>query len=380
VSRVALVGIGSTQYRPETSEKNFKELMYEAASRAYIDAGIEPRKDLDCVITASEDLWEGLAIFDEYVPDQLGGVLKPVFTVGGDGLHGIIHAYMLIKTGYFDLVAVEAHSKASEIETLQKIYHFAMDPLYIRPVVDNPYALAALEMMNIMRLLDITFDMLDMTIMKNHLNALEWGSPYARIYDYDNLESSEYVAQPLREVDIAPHVDGATVAVLASEEKAKELTDEPIWIEGVGWATQGGRIERNLHNFPVSLNTAGNMAYDMAGIENPMAELDFAEVDDRFSFRELASLAMLRLDGGDLMEMVVNGVYTLDGDFPVNTGGGFLGNGYPLEAGGMMKLLHAVKQLRGEAGFNQLDNPEKALVAVRREVPSNSYAVVILAR
>ncbi len=380
MTRVALVGIGSTQYRPETPEKNFKELMYEAASRAYVDAGIDPRKDIDAIITSSEDLWEGLAIFDEYVPDQLGGVLKSVFTVGGDGLHGLIHGYMLIKTGYFDLVAVEAHSKASEIENIEDIYRFSLDPIYLRPVLKHPFAIAALEMMNLMRLLDISYDLLDMTIMKNHLNALEWGSPYAKIYDYTNLESSEYVYQPLREVDIAPHVDGATVAVLASEEKAKELTDEPIWIEGVGWATQGGRIERTLHSFPTALNKAANMAYEMAGIDNPYRDLDFAEVDDRFSYRELASLAMLRLDGGDLASMVINGVYTLDGEFPVNTGGGFLGNGYPLEAGGLMKLFHAVKQLRGEAGFNQLDDPERCVVAIRREIPSNSYAVAVLSR
>ncbi|HIQ13894.1 MAG TPA: hypothetical protein EYH44_05885 [Thermoprotei archaeon] len=378
--RVSIVGIGSTQFRPETPEKNFKELMYEAASRAYIDAGIDPRKDLDCVITSSEDLWEGVAIFDEYVPDQLGGVLKPVFTVGGDGLHGIIHGYMLIKTGYFDLVAVEAHSKASEIEDIDKVYRFALDPIYIRPVVDQPHGLAALEMMNTMRLFDITYDILDMTIMKNHLNALEWGSTYARIFDYENIEASEYIAQPLREVDISPHTDGAIVTVLASEEKARELTDDPIWIDGVGWATQSGRYERMLHNPPVALNTAANKAYEMAGIENPFKELDFAEVDDRYSFREPASLSMLRLDGGNLMEMVSEGVYTLDGELPVNTGGGFLGNGYPLEAGGLMKLLHAVKQLRGEAGSNQLDDPEKALVSTRREIPSSSYAVVILSR
>ncbi len=216
--------------------------------------------------------------------------------------------------------------------------------------------------------------------MKNHLNALEWGSPYAHVYDYENLESSEYISEPLREVDVAKHVDGATVVVLASEEKAKELSDEPIWIEGVGWATQGGRFERTLHTLPTALNIAGNMAYEMAGISDPYNEIDFAEVDDRFSYRELVSISMLRLDAGDLSRNVVDGVYTLDGEMPINTGGGYLGNGFPLEAGGLMKLHHAIKQLRGEAGFNQLDDPQKALVAIRREIPSNSYAVVILSR
>ena len=380
MTRVAIIGIGTTMYRPESPDKNFKELMFEAASRAYIDAGIDPRKDLDVIITASEDMWEGLAIFDEYVPDQLGGVLKPVFTVGGDGLHGVIHGFMLIKTGYFDIVAVEAHSKASEIENIGDVYRFALEPLFLRPILDNPFVLAALEMRNIMRLLDVDLDILDMTILKNHLNAIETASPYSMPLDYENIESSEVVAEPLREVDIAKHVDGATVVVLASEEKAKELGGEPIWIEGVGWATQGSRPERTLHNFPTALNTAGNMAYSQAGIDEPYKEIDFAEVDDRFSYREIASIAMLRLHRDEISREVVDGRYTLDGELPVNTYGGFLGNGYPLEAGGLMKLLHAVRQLRGEAGYNQLDDPERAVVSSRREIPSTSYAVLILSR
>lgn len=380
MTKVGIIGIGTTMYRPETPEKNFKELMFEAAYRAYIDAGIDPRRDLDVVITASEDLWEGLAIFDEYVPDQLGGVLKPVFTVGGDGLHGVIHGYMLIKTGHFDVVAVEAHSKISEIENPLEVYRFALDPLYLRPIIENPFVVAALEMSNFMRLFDIDLDIIDMIILKNTLNAIETGSPYAETYDYENIESSEYVSEPLREVDIAKPVDGGSVVVLASEEKARELDTDPIWIEGVGWSTQGSRIERTLHNYPVALNQAGSMAYEMAGIENPFKEIDFAEVDDRFSYRELASIAMLRLYRDDLSGEVVNGTYTLDGELPINTFGGFLGNGYPLEAGGLMKLIHAVKQLRGEAGYNQLENPEKALVSSRREIPSTSYATIILSR
>jgi acetyl-CoA C-acetyltransferase len=54
-----------------------------------------------------EDIAEGTSIFDEYVPDQIGVALRPVHTIGGDGLQGLA-AYMQILTGAFDVVAVEA--------------------------------------------------------------------------------------------------------------------------------------------------------------------------------------------------------------------------------------------------------------------------------
>ena len=99
--RVAIVGVGWSGFRAVTPEYSYKELMYEAASRAYIDAAIDPRKEIDSFVTVAEDFNEGTSIFDEYTPDQLGAVLKSMHTITGDGLHGLATAYMLIKTGQF---------------------------------------------------------------------------------------------------------------------------------------------------------------------------------------------------------------------------------------------------------------------------------------
>jgi len=50
--------------------------MFEAAVRAYEEVGVNPRKDIDAFVTCAEDYWKGFSIFDEFVPDQLGAVLK----------------------------------------------------------------------------------------------------------------------------------------------------------------------------------------------------------------------------------------------------------------------------------------------------------------
>src|SRR5574341_431765 len=112
--RVAIVGAGVTPPRPLSPDQSFREMTFAAATRAYRDAGISHR-DIDSFVSVCEDFHEGTSITDEYVPDQLGAVLKPVQTIAGYGIQGIATAFMLIRSGIADLVAVEAHAKSSNI-------------------------------------------------------------------------------------------------------------------------------------------------------------------------------------------------------------------------------------------------------------------------
>ena len=144
--RVAIVGVGWSGFKPVTPEVSYKELMYAAAVRAYADAGVDPRRDIESFVTVAEDFHEGTSIFDEYVPDQLGAALKSMHTICGDGLHGLATAAMLIHTGQFDLVALEGHSKASNILTLPEVTAYAQDPVLNRPLRFNTHFVAGLEM------------------------------------------------------------------------------------------------------------------------------------------------------------------------------------------------------------------------------------------
>jgi acetyl-CoA C-acetyltransferase len=382
VSDVAIIGIGSTNYTPTSENYSYKELMYEAAVKAYTDANIEPRKDLDAIVTTSEDFWEGLSIFDEYVPDQLGGVLKPVFTVTGDGLLGIIQAYLLIKTGYFNVVAVEAHSKASDIDSIMDIWRFAFDPYIHRPLIDNPHILAGLEMMSFIEEYDVSREALSAVVSKNRFYALfNPIAAYGAKVGIEDINNSPLLSYPLRKLDVSRYSDGATVVVLGSREIARRLVEEPIWIEGIGWISESPYIEEWDLSTPFNVRLAGEMAYRMAGISNPYRDIDILEIDDRYSYRELQNIVALGLsDGYSVDELIFEDVITLNGELPTNPSGGYLGIGYPLEAGGLLKLYNVVKQLRGLAGNLQVVDCERGLAMSRREFPSSSTAVVILRR
>ncbi|MBN1668959.1 MAG: hypothetical protein JW862_17840, partial [Anaerolineales bacterium] len=234
--RVAIVGVGWAGFRPKTPDQSYKELMYAAAVRAYADAGVDPRKDIESFVTVAEDFIEGTSIFDEYVPDQLGAALKPVQTITGDGLHGLATAYMLIRTGMFEIVAVEGHSKASNILTLDNITAHAQDPVLNRPLRLNTHFVAGMEMNRYLHESGTTFDQCAGVVVKNRRNALRNPlAAYAEDLTIESVLAGPPLAWPLGKRETATHIDGAVVMVLASERAVERLAGQPVWIEGIGW-------------------------------------------------------------------------------------------------------------------------------------------------
>jgi acetyl-CoA C-acetyltransferase len=377
---VAVVGVGYSGFRALTPDLSYKEMMYEAAVKAYDDAGVDPRQDVDSFVTVAEDFTEGTSIFDEYVPDQLGAVLKPMHTISGEGIHGFIAAYMTILTGAMDVVVVEGHSKASNILTPNDIMAYAMDPVYNRPLGANPHFIAGLEMNYYLDETGATREQCALVVKKNKRNALynPLAAYGANIAVQDVLESP-FVSYPLGRLDISPPADGAIVMVLAAKERAEQLSDAPIWIRGVGWCNDSFSLENRDWTRAVYAAHAGDMAYGMAGIRSPWQELDLAEIDDTFSYKELQHMEALRLcQPGEAGILTEDGATEVGGDLPVNPSGGSLGVGHLLDASGLARVLELVLQLRGEAGQHQLPDVETGLAFGWRGIPTTSGAAVIL--
>src|SRR3989304_6309382 len=170
--KVAIVGVGYITARTVSPELSYKEITFDAATRAYNNAGIS-HNDVQSFVTCAEDFNEGTSIFDEYTPDQLGAVLKPMHTVVGDGIHGIADAYMQILSGIVDVVVVESHSKASNILTPNHILNYAIDPIYNRPLNLNPHYIAGLEMRRFLYESGTTEEECAAVVAKNRCNALK---------------------------------------------------------------------------------------------------------------------------------------------------------------------------------------------------------------
>ena len=379
VSQVAIVGIGCTAVRSASPDVSYREMIYEAAVKAYSDAGIEP-KDIGSFVSAAEDFHEGISISDEYVPDQLGAVLKPVQTIPGDGIHGFITGYMQILTGLVDTVVIEAHSKASNIKDITSVTRLALDPIYNYPLGQHPYFVAGMEMNRCLHESGITREHCAHVVVKNKRNALK--NPCAghgANITVEDVLNSEMQFYPLTALDVAPHADGATVIVLASAEKARALSGKPVWVRGVGWCSDAPSIETREWAGALYAQLAAKQAYRMAGIRLPAEEIDFAEVDDTFSYKELQHLEALGLFGkGEAGRMVEQGIFEKNGRLPVNVSGGCLGVGHTLEMTGLQKVMEVALQLRGDAGERQIDGVQTGIAQSWRGVPTTSGAVVIL--
>lgn len=364
--RVAIIGIGYTPLRAATPQCSFKELTFAAAQSAYADAGIQ-FADIDSFVTCAEDLNEGISIFDEYTPDQLGAVQKPMHTLTADGLYGIADAAMQIRAGIADLVVVEAHSKASNILTPDWILDYALDPVYNRPLGFNPHAIAALEMNRFLSESGITPAQCAEVVVNNRRNARD--NPLAA-YPLDvngaYIEASPYFSYPLREEEMAKPADGCVVVVLAKEANVKNAKHKPIWLLGCGFAGDSPTLESRDWVHAAYARVAAEKACRQAGIEQPR-DIDMFEVDDSYAYKQLQHLLAL-------------GVYAdaqADEKTPVNISGGALGMGHALEASGLYRIVEIVLQLRGQAGPRQLPRVKTALAQSWRGVPTTSGAVAI---
>jgi acetyl-CoA C-acetyltransferase len=379
--RVAVVGIGHAGFAPIAAGVSYKELMFEAAQRAYFDAGVDPRTEVDSFVCCSEDLLEGTSIFDEYVPDQLGAMQRPVHTVSGDGLLGVATALMLIRSGVAEVVAVEAHSKVSDVVSLGAIEAFALDPVLNRPLGVPALAVAGLDMNAFLERTGLTEEHCAMVVAKNRRNALD--NPRAAFpadLDAEQVDDSAPLYWPLRELEVAGRADGCVVAVLASQERARDLTEGSVWVLGAGWCSGSPSLESRAWGEADTLARAAEMAYRQVGIREAGRECDLAEVDDTSAYRELMHLEGLGLaDAEDLGGLLEAGELDPDGDLPVNVSGGSLGMGNLFEANGLARLQECVEQLRGEAGERQVDEVYTAVAQSWLGVPSTTAAVVVLA-
>jgi acetyl-CoA C-acetyltransferase len=388
--KVGVIGVGFTSFRSTTPDVSWKELMYEACQKAYVDAGIDPRKDVDSFITCAEDYWEGFSIFDEFVPDQMGAILKPCCTICGDGIYGLGSAYMQIKTGLFNVVVVEAHSKISDLLTFGDVVLHSYDPIFEKPLLGpekrnkeriHPYFLAGLEMQHYLEKTGTSEEQCAKVVVKNRRNAfLNPCAEYEAKLNVEDVMNSEYLFKPVKELDVSNRVDGAITFVLSNEEKVKKLRADVVWLSGFGWCSETPWIATRSMDANYATKAA-RMAYKMAGISNPKKEIDIAEVDDRFSYKELQHLEALGLaEPGEASQLLEEGFFDLKGSLPTNASGGSLGMGDCIEATGLQKSLEIVLQLRGNAGKRQVEDAEVGIAQSWRGIPSGSGAVAIFER
>jgi acetyl-CoA C-acetyltransferase len=358
--RVAIVGYAQSRHEADMS-KTRENMVFEVCKQALRNTGIL-REQLDTAMTASTDFLDGRTIANVFLSMAVGAFLKDESRVEEDGALACYYALMKILSGKHDIAMVEAHTQGSTFSPHQ-VASYTIDPLLDRQVgLLNDVSAAALQARMYMTENDVSEEHLGMVSVKNLVNAARNPFAHRRMPDLtveEVLESRLYY-DPIRELMFSPVSDGCCALILAAEEKAREITDNPIWIEGVGTYQAGYLRDRNLKRLD-SLEAAAKKAYEMAGIEDPFQELDVVELTARFSHEELMmydSLGLCREGKGKVL--MEEGVTWVDGEIPVSPSGGAFGAD-PVCATGLARIIEAAKQLRGEADGYQVPEARKAL-------------------
>ena len=352
--RVAIAGVAQTRFSPKRADANVAELAYEAVEKVLADTGLSMEKDIDNTISCSHDIWDGQTISNIGITDVAGGHLRTEEKMAMDGITAAYYGAVGIMSGEFECTLLLAHTKMSQTNR-HIVNNTAFEPIYTRQLGLDFTSAGALQARRYMHVHGIKPEQTARVVIKNlgnaahNPNACRFGH-----YNIDDILSSNMVADPLREMDIAPDVDGAVALVLVSESKARQITDSPVWIQGMGACYDAYYPgDRDLAQC-MALEKASAQAYKMAKISHPAKDLDLIELSDEFSYQELLWLEGLGIcKPGQAAGLTESGFTSLGGGLPVNASGGVL-SGVPANVMGLNRVAEAALQLMGKAGDRQV--------------------------
>ncbi len=376
MDKVAIVGCAQTKYEADKIDQTYSELVFEVVKKLHNELDIT-NDDVGCVITGSNDFNDGRTIANMAIQDAVGSVRKAESRVSGDGAFAFVYGAMRILSESYDTVLVVSHCKCSEVSQYL-VNNTIFDPYYQRHLGLDQISSAGLMANMYMNKYGVTEEQAAKVVVKNRKNALN--NPYAHLKEEISLKdvlNSKMMAYPLKELDLPPFSDGAVAMLLAKEDVAKKMKNTPIWLKGYGSCTDSYYLgHRNMTDL-IGLELAAKEAYRMAGINNPIEDLDVCEVSENFSTHELMIYEALGLcDKGEGGKFIESGETEMSGAIPVNPSGGVLSSN-PTMANGLIRVAEVVLQLQGKADKRQVPDAKTGLAYGMNGICSQGNCVLI---
>jgi len=438
---------GVSKFAKARPDKTFQAIVKEAYDYAIKDIGLDfatfTRLVDGSVASYFSDHFSRQLMAGIMANDYLGLCPKPSHRVEGGGATGGLcfqEAWKSIASGHMDISVAYGFETMSHVETWKGNEFIAMasDVSFDYPVGGFYSGYYAMMVTRHMKEFGTTVEQMAAVSVKNHLNA--YHNPYAQKrnrYTIEDVRNSPMVAWPLTRLDICVMSDGAAASILVSEEGLAKLEAAGakirrplVRVTGIGRGTDAMRMadrphvdyddfmenyateqERSstetatyyrrlwdhgtrypgIHSFRAG-RTAGNMAWKMAGIKDPLQELDFVELHDAYTSSEIQTYEDLGLcrygEGGPFAasgKAFMPGVdYRLDlaelPVCPVNPSGGLIACGHPVGATGLMQAVFAIWQLQGSIdlhfGDETLQVPSARKGAIHSHAGTGTYVTV----
>lgn len=355
--KVCFVGYGSTEYSRK-SEASVLSYYADAIRNALNQTGLRKKDIRGFAVTtqASPD-------YSPHVAEQLGLEVDWVLNGdygGGGGVMSVRRAADAIECGHLDIAVLVGGNSFDKSQPNQRPLEYQRGNFVDVYGYGGPNTLMALIQRLHMEQYGTTLEQIGKIAMAQRENALN--NPQALFREpmsFQDYLNSRMISDPIRLFDCVMPCSGAECIILASEEKAKQITDKLVYL-----VTDAEVSHYQVANMLPDKTTFGQkLVGERIFSEVKREDIDLFEIYDDYPIAVMIQIEDLgyckKGEGGKFVEARD---LTYKGNFPVNTGGGELSVGQAGLAGGYLHLVEALRQLRGEAEGHQVKKAERALV------------------
>jgi acetyl-CoA acetyltransferase len=288
---VAVVGFAHAPHvRRTDGTTNGVEMLMPCFAELYEDLGIT-KSDIGFWCSGSSDYLAGRAFSFISAIDSIGAV-PPINEshVEMDAAWALYEAYIKILTGEVDTALVYGFGKSSA-GTLRRVLSRQTDPYTVAPLWPDSVSMAGLQAR-------MGLDTGKWTEIQMARVAFDTFAQAKRVdsveppVSLDELLERPYFADPLRRHDIAPITDGAAAIVLAADDRARELRENPAWITGIEHRIEAPSLGvRDLTESPSTKAAA------RAATGGNTRSLDVAEICAPFTHQHLILAEAINIPG-----------------------------------------------------------------------------------
>jgi acetyl-CoA acetyltransferase len=355
--KVCFVGYGSTEYSRKSEEPLLRH--YARAIGAALDQTGLKKTDIRGFSVTTQSSPD----YSPHVAEQLG--LELDWVLNGDyggaaGVTSVRRAADAIEAGHIDVAVLVGGNSFDKSVVHQRPLEYQRSNYVDVYGFGGPNTLMALVQRRHMEQYGTTVEQIGRIAVTQRANARQ--NPQALLREpmsLDDYLKSRMISEPIRLFDCVMPCSGAECVVLASEERARRITDKLVYL-----VTDAERIHYQVAEMLPDKTTFGIKAVaEKLFQEVRRDEIDLFQIYDDYPIAVLIQIEDLGYCGkGDGGKFVESHDLSFSGDFPVNTGGGQLSVGQAGLAGGFLHVVEALRQLRGEAGPRQAKKAERALV------------------
>jgi len=373
---VAIVGVAESELGNCAPGTSPMDLMAQGTVRALADAGLDI-KEVDGLFAATTQVRFATLALSHYLGIQPR--YQDNTQIGGSSfMSHVAHAMAAIENGLCEVALIAYGS------TQRSVSRAAASPREFNPyetpyrpfLPASAYALAASRHMH-------QYQTTREHMAEVAVAARQWALMNPAAWEKEPLSISGVlnarpVSYPFTIRDCCLVTDGGGAIILTSADRARNLRKAPVYILGVGECMSHTSISGMPDLTLTGAARSGPQAFAMAGLTP--ADVNVVEVYDAFTINTILFLEDLGFcPKGEGGRFVSGGAIAPGGVLPVNTNGGGLSYCHP-GMYGLMLLIEAARQVRGECGDRQIKGCDVALAHGNGGVLSSQATVVMGSR